>query len=178
MNLQNIIFNERNKNNYVGLCSLDLRKAFDLVDHNILIRKLQKYKFKRNVIKLVKSYLVQRKHLTFNDNKISKSETLDFGVPQGSVLGPLFFNDLINDIFDLKLNGKVSLYADDITMVCSDKTLLGLECKMNEDLFKIGVWLTENRLILNPEKSSFLLFGSDQELKINFSGNEILNVKK
>lgn len=141
---------------YVGLLSLGLRKAFDLVDHQILIGKLKGFKIKRKIINLLESYLHDRKQVIYENFKYSKPLNLKSGVPQVSLIGPVLFNIMMNDIFELKLHGSLTLYAD-ITLITSDKNLTSLQDKMNDDIQLLEKWFFPNKLVLNPQKSSFLL---------------------
>lgn len=105
----------------VCLISLDLQKAFDLVNHKLLIGKLNNFYLKSKLRKLLKSYLKRRKQFVSINLEKSPMKYAKIGVQQGSVLGPLLFNIMINDIFDLDLNGDLSLYADDMTLIISQK---------------------------------------------------------
>ena len=98
---------------------LDLSKAFDTVDHELLLVKLRYYGFGRNSLDLLRSYLSDRYSIVNFDGKLSKKEKLKSGVPQGSVLGPLLFIIFINDMCHLQLNSKKSIFADDTTLYCS-----------------------------------------------------------
>ena len=102
---------------------LDLSKAFDLVDHNILIDKLQLYGIRGPPIDLIKSYFKNRKQFTRVNKSKSTTEPIVRGVPQGSALGPLFFLIYINDIVKSVDYSKIILYADDIVVLNKNKDL-------------------------------------------------------
>ena len=136
---------------------LDLAKAFDSVSHKILLRKLQCYGIRGKALGLFTSYLTSRYQFVKLPNGIKSSLTsVEFGVPQGSILGPILFLLYINDLPNAT-EFYVKLFADD-TFICSqnsDFTLLQNE--VNFELEKIFVWLASNKLTLNIKKSKFML---------------------
>lgn len=85
-----------------------------------------------------------------------------------AVYGPLLLNIMVNDIFDIKISGPLFLYADDMTLVYSENNLDQIEIKANDDLENIKNWLNENRLVLNPDKSKYILIGSEVVLNIKY----------
>ncbi len=97
-----------------GIVFIDIRKAFDLVDHDILLKKLQMYHCLENTIKWFKSYLTDLVTAYIFWGCLSNKATVTAGVPQGSILGPLLFILFINDML-LHTNGDVNMYADDST---------------------------------------------------------------
>ena len=96
---------------------IDLSKAFDTVNHQILIEKLKHYGIRGNALEIFRSYLSNRKQYVNIDNCKSKTRPISLGVPQGSVLGPLFFLLFINDLPNCCPDGKVRLFADDTTIL-------------------------------------------------------------
>ncbi len=134
---------------YVEAISLDLAKAFDCVDHGILLHKLSCYGICGTENRWFESFLNKRKQFTKLNNV--KSDLLcedPFGVPQGSVLGPLLFLIHVNDITDA-INCKTHLYADDTVMIIAEKSAENLESKLNIELSKAQIWLSNNELTLN-----------------------------
>ena len=113
---------------------LDLSKAFDTVDHELLLVKLRYYGFGRNSLDLLRSYLSDRYSIVNFDGKLSKKEKLKSGVPQGSVLGPLLFIIFINDMCHLQLNSKKSIFADDTTLYCSGVSIQSIISFLEADL--------------------------------------------
>ena len=100
---------------YAGALLTDLSKAFDCINHELLIAKLEAYGFDKDSLKFILSYLTDRMHMTKLNNSLSPWANIYSGIPQGSILGPLLFNIYINDLL-LFVNGKnVANYADDNT---------------------------------------------------------------
>lgn len=158
MNFLRNIRNNPSKKYHVGLF-LDLRKAFDTVDHEILIDKLKYYGFSHRAIKWVKSYLGGRTQAVDVEGEVSSFLELILGVPQGSILGPLLFLIYINDMPGaIKL--LVSLFADDTTIQYSGNNIKELECTINFELNKASEWFIANRLSLHPKKTQFLVITS------------------
>ena len=179
IDVADFIMDELGKGNCVGAIFLDLAKAFDCVDHTLLISKLQALGIKENEILWFTSYLDKRKQVTLINGYMSE-EVLEepFGVPQGSVLGPLLFLIHINDVTS-NVNCKSNLYADDTVLLTADKCAQNLEIKMNTELEKARRWFTENRLTLNAKKTKYTIFGNARKTKqlgdisINVSANKL-----
>ena len=148
---------------------LDLRKAFDTVNHQILLQKLTSYGFRGISSKLLQSFLSNRKQ--FVSIKGFDSELLDVkcGVPQGSTLGPLLFLLYINDLRFCLQNSNVSHFADDTCLTHANKDINLLERSLNIDIGKVTEWLNTNRLSLNVKKTKLLLFHSKKKQVTNFS---------
>lgn len=159
-------------NGYGGVGGLffDLSKAFDLVDHTILKQKLQFYGIRGNALELVDSYLDCRRHFVQIRNMKSDTWSARTGVPQGSVLGPLLFTIFVNDISNLKLFGKLIMYADDISIFYPYKHDVILKFQMEHDAELIQEYMRLNRLILNPDKTKLLRF------RPHLSGNNDFSV--
>ena len=141
---------------------LDLAKAFDTVDHNILLLKMEKYGIRGQALSLIKSYLENRKHSVKLNNIKSSLLTLNTGVPQGSVLGPLLFLLFINDIPSCT-NFNVKLYADDTFLSLDAKNYKDLQKNVNEEMKCISKWLTNNKLTLNISKTKYMLISRKKE---------------
>ena len=169
-----IIQENRNKNKTIGIF-IDLRKAFDSIDNNILIKKLKLYGIDGPYNDLLKSYLSDRTCFTVINNVSSTKNHIKFGVPQGSVLGPLLFNLYINDIKYTLNDNEVNLFADDANIFCSCKTYEEVINKCNDTLSVFSKWLEHNKLTLNVEKTHFIDFSNDKnkhniDKRIQFKG--------
>ena len=137
---------------------IDLRKAFDTVNHDILLSKLEHYGVRDSVLDWFRSYLTGRKqYVSFNEQS---SELLinNCGVPQGSVLGPLLFLIYINDLPNISKILNFYLFADDTNIYYESKSLHELERTVNKERCKLCLWLNVNRLSLNIDKTNFIVF--------------------
>ena len=150
--------------NFAGLVFLDLTKAFDTVDHTILISKLSQIGVSASTLLWFKSYLSNRKQRTSCDNAMSDPLHVPLGVPQGSILGPLFFLIYINDLPLVVKNSQVTLYADDTVLYCFSKEPRMLEEALNEDLLEVAKWLNRNKLTLNLSKTKSMIIGSSRKI--------------
>ena len=165
--------------NEIGVCIfLDFAKAFDTVNHEILIDKLEYYGIRGVALNWLKSYLTNRMQCTEIGDTQSELELIKCGVPQGSVLGPLLFLIYINDIVNSSKLFKFTLFADDTSLYYSCKNTNNLELTINTELSRISDWLSANKLSLNVGKSKLLYYTNknrnclkDIVVKIN---NEIL----
>ena len=152
-----------------GLLLLDLQKAFDLVNFDILLRKLEHVGIKNTPLTWFRNYLNDRSFKVQVGDVLSDYFPLKHGVPQGSLLGPLLFSLYINDIASCLPNEDCSLflYADDTGILCSGKTTMEIETKLNNSLIHVSDWLSKNKLSLNLKKCETILFGSAQKLSQN-----------
>ena len=141
---------------------IDLCKAFDTVDHDILLSKMHHYGIRGVVQKLFKSYLTNRmQYVSINNNK-SKLQNLNCGVPQGSVLGPLLFLLYINDIAKCCSTGLFRIFADDTGIFCKGKDINALIKTARDIMIKIEDWFSCNKLTLNIDKTCFIIFRSNR----------------
>ena len=133
---------------------IDLKKAFDTVNHTILLDKLNYYGFRGIVNQWFSSYLSNRTQSTEIGSHISSKLNINCGVPQGSVLGPLLFLLYINDIQYCSSKLQFFLFADDTNALYAHKDLKTLELTVNAELLNLYNWLTSNKLSLNNKKSN------------------------
>ena len=157
---------------------LDLKKAFDTVDHQILLNKLYNYGIRGLPAKLINSYLTNRTQQTIIGNTKSDKTHLTHGVPQGSILAPLFFNLYINDIINSS-KFSIKLFADDACLICSSNELTELESTINRELININNWRISNKLSVNFTKSNFMLFSKTKKslnLTVTMDGNTLERV--
>ena len=158
---------------------IDLSKAFDTVNHKILIDKLEHYGIRGKALEIFKSYLSNRKQYVQLENSKSKLCPISIGVPQGSVLGPLFFILFINDLYKCCPDGKVRLFADNTTIFFHKNNIKDIISTGKQIMTQLATWLKANKLTLNAEKSSFTIFKSSRKKiqnipdKIEFLGQEI-----
>lgn len=141
----------------VGVIFMDLKRAFETVDRDLLLEKLYQYGIRGNVLEWFTSYLSNRtQRVRFND-KWSKVINTDYGVPQGSVLGPLLFTLYINDIVDIcPEECVIKMFADDTLIYVTGEGSEELELKMNEALKIVEAWMKRNKLKMNAEKIKFM----------------------
>ena len=137
---------------------MDLRKAFDTVDHEILCKKLHIYGIKGRLLEWCTNYLKNRSRLTLVNNTRSKREGLNCGVPQGSVLGPLFFILYVNDVVSALEGVKIQSYADDTVIFASGKDTETLRSRLQNNLYVFQKWCDGNKLTLNPQKTKMVAF--------------------
>ena len=151
---------ETDKGNLSVTVFLDFRKAFDTVNHQILLWKLERAGLGEKTCTLLKNYLAQRCQATKISGKLSEQKPVTTGVPQGSTLGPLFFLIYINDLVMVSGLPFFTLFADDATITISHKDISQIVLQLNQVLSLIYEWCCENKLTLNTQKIEYIIFGT------------------
>ena len=165
----------KNKTYAVGIF-MDLSKAFDSISHEILIKKLYNYGIRGICLKWFESYLYQRSQYVYINEHSSSKRFISCGIPQGSILGPLIFLIYINDICNCSPSSNFIMYADDTNIIISDKNLIQLEYTINDELIKVNNWLKANKLLLNVNKTKYMLFIPNINKKNSNQGAINLNI--
>ena len=147
-----------------GVIFLDLKKAFDCVDHNILLKKMHCYGISGHTLAGFQSYLSSRIQICKVDQTMSKTRTVKCGIPQGSNLGPLLFLLYINDLPNCLTFSSASMFADNTNISTNGKTNDELQERINVDLENIHQWLLANKLTLNKDKTEYMIIGSRQRI--------------
>ena len=147
----------------VGVVLVDFKKAFDLVDHQILIDKLEIYGIKGEAISWFNTYLTNRKQQVAINNCKSDFKQISYGVPQGSILGPLLFLLIINDLPLYTSNVFTDLYADDTTLYDVQDSMEQIENNLQSSLNNLQIWCRSNGMILNSSKTKVMLVTTYQK---------------
>ena len=149
----------------VGVLFIDFCKAFDMVDHDILLKKLKLYNFSQDSMSWFTSYLSNRQQCVKINHKVSQPLEIKYGVPQGSILGPLLFLLFINDLpledgLDL-----VSLFADDATKSTASKDIKNVEKSLQESSDSLMRWCSINRMVPSSDKTKIMVIGTSKRLQ-------------
>ena len=145
---------------------MDLSKAFDVLDHNILAQKLEHYGFRGKFLDLILSFISNRNYFVSANGFKSHTKTVNIGVPQGSTLGPLLFLIYVNDMCNSSSILEFIQFADDTTLTLSGPKLNNLTLLIETELGKVLDWLIANKLIINLTKTHTMLFTNKREGRI------------
>lgn len=164
----------------IGIVFLDLKRAFEIVDRKMLIKKLQWYGVNGVVIKWFKSYLERRSQRVKFNGFLSDSINVDLGVPQGSVLGPLLFLLYVNNIIEVMNDDcEIRLFADDALIYATEYSSTEINDKLNRQMEKVDEWIKMNKLCVNVEKTMVMLVRgvrkkvNEENLKIKLRSMEL-----
>jgi hypothetical protein len=170
------------KGDYAAGLFLDFSKAFDTVNHEILLRKLNHYGIRSVANDWLASYLHDRSQYCTLNNKFSTTSNIVCGIPQGSILGQILFLIYINDLGTIFDDLSVFLFADDSNIIATGKSISDIEQKINKNIPILVRWLQTNRLSLNLIKTHTIIFGKKNKhntnrININIEGTQIDTVQ-
>ena len=146
---------------FAGAILTDLSKAFDCLNHDLLLAKLNAYGFDLSALKFISSYLKDRKQRTKVGSSYSSWRDITFGVPQGSILGPLLFNIFLNDIFYFTSNSNIANYADDNTVYATEDTKERLLDTLGVETSLLIKWFHDNEMKSNEDKCHLFVLKND-----------------
>ena len=158
-----------------GVIFIDLKKAFDTIDHDIVLRKLRCYGADETALKWFNSYLSNRYQRCQVNGELSGISPINCGVPQGSIIGPLLFLLYINDLPNCLARACPRMYADDTNITVSANNAADLKTMLNDELSNLNLWLRANKLSLNITKTEYMIIGSRQRLRAT-TENQIIEV--
>lgn len=170
------LFFDLDENKVTGLIFIDYKKAFDLINHDILLAKLRGYDIGERDLKLIGNYLTGRSQYVNIDGTLSQSKPVHLGVPQGSVLGPLLFLVFINDLPTAVGHSVVDIYADDTTLSYSSDVRNApdtLSTSLQRDIDEVVRWSNENKMILNGSKTKCMMVTGKRLVK-NMDEDQLL----
>ena len=161
--------NNINIKKLTGVVYLDLSKAFDLINHEILLKKLRFYVMNENAIQLIRSFLSNRTQQVISNGIVSNTSISKLGVPQGSTLGPLLFSVFINDLPIAITSKKVEtdLFADDGTLHAADKNINMVNVELQLALNQVTEWCSLNDMIMNPSKTESMVITTRQKHQLD-----------
>jgi hypothetical protein len=182
IHITNYIGQALNDGNWCIGVFLDLKKAFDTVQHDILLKKLAKFGINGNILDWFKSYLSGRKQCVDINGTLSDFKDILMSVLQGSSLGPILFLCFINDIhYSTNLN--LFLFADDSNALAQHANLHDLVSYVNVELQKLATWFKANKLVINADKTKYMIFHTKnrkinlQNLDIYFNFNDVGSIE-
>ena len=187
LDLTRLLTDNYNRGKHTSCVFVDYKKAFETLDHDILLNKLVKYDFNRDSVKWMQSYFGNRRHVVRCAGTCSVEASVNYGVPQGSVLGPLCFILYVNDLIQsvtTNTQAKIIMYADDTVLLVENSIpALATEC-MQKVLDEVSNWCQRNKMTVNAKKTKHMLVLRQKDfpeatelLGVKFNGEPLANVK-
>ena len=163
ISLMDRIYKHIDSKRNVLVVSLDLRKAFEVIRHEILLNKLDNAGIRGPILNWFSSFMTERKHQTLANNALSDSLCMKTGIPQGSCLGPLLFLIYINDIIQIFDDEEINIFADDTVLIVDGENIDEMKRLANIKLAKLHEYLTANGIQLNYNKSQYTMYDSSKK---------------
>ena len=173
---QNELLTALNKKQIALLLLIDFSKAFDMVNHDILLYKLSHYGIRGIANEWFRSYLKDREQYVSICGQNSTKKKLKYSVPQGSILGPLLFIIYINDMPNINKLAKFILYADDANIIITGSSILEIEEIFNELSSALVNWVSQNELLLNIKKTNYMIFTRKRNFEMGTFTPKIGNI--
>ena len=164
------------KGGVIGTILMDLSKAYDCIQHDLLIAKLKAYGFSKKSLRFLQSYLSGRYQRVKIGNKFSKWLEILLGVPQGSILGPILFNIFLNDLFLFIEETEICNFADDNTLFACDISLENVIIRLNKDALAVNNWFGINSMVANPEKFQVMFLGITDPTTVYINLGDNINI--
>jgi hypothetical protein len=158
INITETVRNALDENKFACAVFIDFQKAFDTVNHKILLQKLNYFGITGTIKEWLSSYLTNRKHFVSILGFDSQPQEIEHGVPQGSVLGPLLFLLYINDLHRAIKFSKTYHFADDTNLLNINSSIFSIKSQLNRDLKSMNLWLLANKISLNATKTELIFF--------------------
>jgi len=156
-----------NEGKLTGAIFIDLRKAFDTLNHSQIVSNLRSFGVNGIENELFTDYLFNRKQTVCFNKLFSRYESVTCGVPQGSILGPLLFLISFNDVAESLLHCEITMYADDTVIYVTGASVSEIEKQLSADFNRVVTWMADNELVVNAKKgkTESMLFGTSQKIK-------------